>query len=50
MNPTTEDHAAHGDMLAYRDGLVSRCTCGAWVWRGRCRTCDPIAAPVAHAS
>ena len=39
---TADDHAAHGDLLAYRDGLVSRCTCGAWCWRGRCRTCDQM--------
>lgn len=33
-----QDHAEHGDLLAYRDSLITRCTCGAWTWLGRCGT------------
>lgn len=27
------------DLLAARDGFVSRCTCGSWTYRGHCHTC-----------
>ena len=31
--------AQHVDLLAKRDALISRCTCGTWMWRGHCTTC-----------